>query len=204
MFYWSLQLQPPQVKSALRIHFHLPHSFEFVAPVHMVSVEKLAPLFFSSSSVQSSSSRIDKGIHSPARFPRPQFCLSSVENQCTARKRKRVTPPPLLSSNPVPSQTPVGVVPPPKAVLVPWLVPIQRRGTFLLHLHFSVPRASLVSYLSAHPPVCLSLLSVCPSISQSSRPSQARSRSLYFLRRTDTWSLKSTGSRRNCECTRGM
>lgn len=33
---------------------------------------------------------------------------------------------------------------------------------------------------------------------------QALSRSLYFLRRTDTWSLKSTGSRRNWEWTRGM
>lgn len=32
----------------------------------------------------------------------------------------------------------------------------------------------------------------------------ALSRSLYFLRRTDTWSLKSTGSRRNWEWTRGM
>lgn len=33
---------------------------------------------------------------------------------------------------------------------------------------------------------------------------QALSMSLYFLRRTDTWSLKSTGSRRNWEWTRGM
>lgn len=33
---------------------------------------------------------------------------------------------------------------------------------------------------------------------------QTRSRSLYLLRRTDTWSLKSTGSRRNWECIRGM
>lgn len=36
------------------------------------------------------------------------------------------------------------------------------------------------------------------------RLAQTRSRSLYLLRRTDTWSLKSTGSRRNWECIRGM
>lgn len=51
------------------------------------------------------------------------------------------------------------------------------------------------------------VLQQCSSVLEvalSPLPPQGRSRSLYFLRRMETWSLKSTGSSRTWECTSGM